>query len=572
MGVNDRSSRLVKAFGFEEFRNLMHDVGHTGYPTPDSSLYDKSGVDAAERISLLLIDDDESHVALIERAFETWQSLFDLSVAHTLQEAYALLSGDSAAFDLIVCDWRLPDGEGLELLAFDRALPVILMTRCGDERMAVEAIRFGALDYIVKRDTAFADLPHVAQRAIRQWRAIQERRRIEQEFREIEARYRLITENTSDLIAILDDQRRFQYLSPSITTLLGYTAEALIGRDAFFLVHPDDLPSSEEYWRTILQRTRTTATLRYRHASGVWRWIEWNVRAVEQGNELTAIIVGRDITERRELEERLLQIQKMDALGRLSGGIAHDFNNMLVVIASCTELARQLLPDDHPATGELIEIQHATKRAMALTRQLLAFAHRKRFEPRFIDLNTCILGMQKLLRRLIREDITLNTRLAPDRCLVRADPVQIEQVLVNMTINACDAMIDGGVLTITTETVVIDHAFGDVHPLNSGMYVRLTVSDTGVGMDEETRRRAFEPFFTTKKPGKGTGLGLAMCYSIVVQHGGAIELRSELGCGTTVIIHLPLACPSTDTQERTQHDGYVPSTVGTFPVLDDQSM
>ena len=262
----------------------------------------------------------------------------------------------------------------------------------------------------------------------------------------------------------------------------------------------------------------------------------------------------------------------MDALGRLSGGIAHDFNNMLAVIAGCTELARQLLPDDHPATGELIEIQHATKHAMALTRQLLAFAHRTRFEPRFIDLNTCILGMQKLLRRLIREDITLNTRLAPDRCLVRADPVQIEQVLVNMTINACDAMIDGGVLTITTETVVIDHAFGDVHPLNSGMYVRLTVSDTGVGMDEETRRRAFEPFFTTKKPGKGTGLGLAMCYSIVVQHGGTIELRSELGCGTTVIIHLPLACPSTDTQERTQHDGYVPSTVGTFPVLDDQSM
>jgi two-component system cell cycle sensor histidine kinase/response regulator CckA len=366
--------------------------------------------------------------------------------------------------------------------------------------------------------------------------------------REIEARYRLITENTSDLIAILDDQHRFQYISPSVTALLGHTAEALIGRDAFFLIHPDDLPYSEEYWRTMLQRTRATATFRYRHASGAWRWIECNVRAVEQGDGLTAIIVGRDITERRELEERLLQIQKMDALGRLSGGIAHDFNNMLAVIAGCTELARQLIPDDHPATGELIEIQHATERATALTRQLLAFAHRQRFEPRPIDLNTLILDMQKLLRRLIRENITLNTRLAPDLWLVRADPGQIEQVLVNLAINARDAMVDGGVLTITTENAVIDDAFDNRHPsLNPGMYVRLTVSDTGVGMDEETRRRAFEPFFTTKKPGEGTGLGLATCYGIVVQHGGAIELTSEPGCGTTVVIYLPRAYPSEET-------------------------
>lgn len=505
-------------------------------------------MEAAERVSLLLIEDDESHVALIERAFEAWQSLFDLSVAHTLQEAYALLSGDSSDFDLIVCDWRLPDGEGVELLAFKHALPVILMTGYGDERVAVEAIRAGALDYVVKSNAAFADLPHVVQRAIRQWRAIQAQRRAEQELREIEARYRLITENTSDLIAILDDQHHFRYISPSVTTLLGHTPEELIGHDAFSLIHPDDLPRSDEYWRAMLQRTRTTVTFRYRHASGDWRWIECIVRTVEQGHELTTIVVGRDITERRELEERLLQIQKMDALGRLSGGIAHDFNNMLAVIAGCTELARQLLPADHPATGELIEIQHATERATALTRQLLAFAHRQRFEPRPIDLNTLILDMQKLLRRLIRENIALHTRLAPDLWLVRADPGQIEQVLVNLAINARDAMFDGGVLTITTENAVIDEAFSSRHPsLNPGMYVRLTVSDTGVGMDEETRRRAFEPFFTTKKAGEGTGLGLATCYGIVVQHGGAIELTSEPGCGTTVIIHLPRAYPAGET-------------------------
>ncbi|MGQ9550305.1 MAG: response regulator, partial [Roseiflexus sp.] len=480
------------------------------------------------------------HVALIERAFEAWHSLFDLSIAHTLQEAYALLSGDAAGFDLIVCDWRLPDGEGLELLTFDHALPVILMTGYGDERVAVEAIRSGALDYIVKSDAAFADLPHVAQRAIRQWRAMQAQRRTEQELREIEARYRLITENTSDLIVILDEQYCFQYISPSVTTLLGYTAEELIGHDALFLIHPDDLPYPDDYWRVLLQRTHTTATFRYRHAGGAWRWIECNVRMVQQGDGLTVIVVGRDVTERRELEERLLQIQKMDALGRLSGGIAHDFNNMLAVIAGCTELARQLIPNDHPATGELIEIQLATERATALTRQLLAFAHRQRSEPRPIDLNALIRDMQKLLRRLIHENITLHTSLDPDLWPVRADPGQIEQVLVNLAVNARDAMVDGGVLTITTENIVIDEAYGNRHPsLNPGMHVRLTVSDTGIGMDEETRLRAFEPFFTTKKPGEGTGLGLATCYGIVTQHGGAIELTSEPGCGTTVVIYLP---------------------------------
>ena len=192
--------------------------------------------------------------------------MFDLSVAHTLQEAYALLSGDSSDFDLIVCDWRLPDGEGLELLDFNRALPVILMTGYGDERVAVEAIRSGALDYIVKSDAAFADLPRVAQRAIRQWRAIQAQRRTEQELREIEARYRLITENTSDLIAILDDQHRFQYISPSVTALLGYTAEALIGHDAFFLIHPDDLPYSEYSVKHESLDTNVSVSC------GHWRW------------------------------------------------------------------------------------------------------------------------------------------------------------------------------------------------------------------------------------------------------------------------------------------------------------
>ncbi len=508
-----------------------------------------------EQIRILLIEDDEWHIELIRRAFDAWQSLFDLSVAHTLQEARTLLSHSSSGFDLIVCDWRLPDGDGLELLDPSHPLPVILMTGYGDERVAVEAIRAGALDYIVKSQAAFIELPHVVQRAIRQWRAIEAQRRSEETLRAIEARYRLITENTSDLIAILDEHHRFRYVSPSAMHLLGYDAESLIGQDAFDNLYPDDIPNSARYWQEVMQRKRTTATLRYYHASGSWRWFECDIKSVDIDGAPAAIVIGRDITARRELEERLLQIQKMDALGRLSGGIAHDFNNLLAVIMGCITLARELIPDDHPATVELREIQQAAERATALTRQLLAFAHRQKFDPRPINLNTLILDMKKLLSRLIPETITLETHLEPDLWSVRADPGQIEQVLINLAVNARDAMNNGGILTIATSNAVIDEATDHLYPsLQTGEYVRLTVSDTGVGMDEITRQRAFEPFFTTKKPGEGTGLGLATCYGIIVQHGGAIDLMSELGCGTTVTIHLPRAHLSqSSTSDSTAH-------------------
>lgn len=495
-----------------------------------------------EHVRLLLIEDDESHVELIQRAFGAWQSLFDVAVASTLREARTLLADANHGFDLIICDWRLPDGDGLELLDPSHPLPLILMTGYGDERLAVGAIRAGALDYIVKSESAFIDLPHVAQRALRQWRAIEAQRRSEQALRDIEARYRLITENTSDLIAILDEQHRFRYVSPSALNLLGRTPEELIGRDVFDDLHPDHIPSSTEYRQNIIQRQRSAITVRYRHANGSWRWFECDIKAAEQDGAPAVIIIGRDITARRELEERLLQMQKMDALGRLSGGIAHDFNNLLAVIAGCTELARQLIPNDHPATPELIEIQEATNRASALTRQLLAFARRQQFEPRLIDLNALILDMHKLLRRLIHEHITLRTHLDPDLWQVRADPGQIEQVLVNLAVNARDAMADGGTLTITTANVVLDEDVERRYPsLRASEYVRLTVSDTGIGMDDATRQRAFEPFFTTKNPGEGTGLGLATCYGIVTRHGGVIDLASEPGCGTVVTIHLPRA-------------------------------
>lgn len=493
---------------------------------------------------LLLVEDDEAHTELIERAFEPWQDHIVVATATTLTEARRLLAIDGPGFDLIISDWRLPDGNGLDLLGTQRP-PLILMTSFGDERVAVEAIRAGALDYIVKSDVTFSELPHLAQRGLRQWQAARQQQRTEAALRESEARYRLITENTSDLIAIVDDNHCFRYVSPSIRLLLGYAPADLIGVDAFDGLHPEEQGFAERYWRHVQRQIRTSATFRYCHADGSWRWFECDIKAVTHDGEQSALVVARDVTERRELEARLLQIQKMDAIGRLAGGVAHDFNNLLAVITGCTDLACQMVEDEHPAKLELAEIQKAAARAAALTRQLLAFARRQAFEPRPLNLNTLILDMEKLLRRLIREDITLDSVPAPDLWLTRADPGQIEQVLVNLAVNARDAMPRGGRLTIVTSNLVVDESFERTHPaMAPGHYVRLVVHDTGIGMNEATRKRAFEPFFTTKEPGEGTGLGLATCYGIIAQHGGTIDLVSAPGQGTTVTIFLPRATPA----------------------------
>jgi nitrogen-specific signal transduction histidine kinase len=258
-------------------------------------------------------------------------------------------------------------------------------------------------------------------------------------------------------------------------------------------------------------------------------------------------VVAEDITERTQLEAQVLQMQKMESIGRLAGGIAHDFNNLLTVIIGNTGLALETLAPNDPVREDLQAIQAASHRATGLTHQLLAFARKQILEPRVISLNALIVEMDKLLRRLIREDIDLVTLPAADLWHVKVDPGQIEQVLVNLVVNGRDAMLDGGQLTIETRNVVLDDIYVRSHvSIIPGSYVMLAVSDTGVGMSPEVQTRLFEPFFTTKEPGKGTGLGLATCYGIVTQSGGNIWVYSEVGHGTTIKVYLPRADESVD--------------------------
>jgi two-component system cell cycle sensor histidine kinase/response regulator CckA len=258
------------------------------------------------------------------------------------------------------------------------------------------------------------------------------------------------------------------------------------------------------------------------------------------GSVADLVALALESAERNRLENQLAQAQKMDSIGRMAGGVAHDFNNLLTAMLGNLEFARAGLSPDDPLLAELEEIEKAARRATELTRQLLTFARRQVVQPVVVDLNALTRGAGKLLRRLIGEDIELVTLLDHEPATVRIDPSQFEQVIVNLAVNARDAMPQGGRLSIETANVLVDDAFARQHPtLRVGEHVRLTVSDTGIGMDDQVKKHLFEPFFTTKEPGKGTGLGLATCYGIVQQLGGVIYPESEIGRGTIFNVFLP---------------------------------
>lgn len=260
----------------------------------------------------------------------------------------------------------------------------------------------------------------------------------------------------------------------------------------------------------------------------------------DSGRPLVIIGVSRDITERKQLEDQLRQSQKMEAIGQLAGGIAHDFNNLLTVIDGYIELLYSRIDEISPHQNWVNQIRKASERAGSLTRQLLAFSRRQILQPKPLDLNQLVKEMSILLKRLIGEDVELTTELNPDIGQIKADPSQIEQVLMNLAVNARDAMPEGGQLTIATKKVHLDGEYAKYHPgLKPGVYVLLSIGDTGIGMSREVQARIFEPFFTTKEKGKGTGLGLATVYGIVKQSGGHIGVDSEIGVGTTFKICLP---------------------------------
>jgi PAS domain S-box-containing protein len=365
--------------------------------------------------------------------------------------------------------------------------------------------------------------------------------------RQIAAReelFELISENAADMIAVVNADGTRAYNSPSYERLLGYSPEELRGTVAFEEIHPDDrakvIEAAEEAKRSGHGRR---VEYRMRHKEGRWVLLESTASVVRDGKGQVQklVIVNRDITERKQLEQQLQMAQKVEAIGRLSGGIAHDFNNILGVIIGYTEALQKRMQPENAFRDAIDEIQRAAKRATSLTQQLLAFSRNQVLEPKILDLNAVVRDTEKMLGSLMGEHIELSFALSDSLGMVKADRTQLEQVILNLNLNARDAMPEGGKLTIETSNADMDEG-NPARPayMLPGSYVLLKVTDTGCGMTREVQAHIFEPFFTTKETGKGTGLGLATVYGVVKQTGGYILVDSEPGKGAAFRIYLPL--------------------------------
>jgi PAS domain S-box-containing protein len=338
-------------------------------------------------------------------------------------------------------------------------------------------------------------------------------------------------------------------MSSVVRTVAGYEPEDLIGHPFTDFIYPDDLPDLVKEFKKRMKGKKEPIEYRIRAKSGESMWVRSSSRALFEGGEFKGIRgVLTDVTEQRnakeaarKLEEQLRQSQKLEAIGTLASGVAHDFNNLLTIILGNADLMLMDLREDHPYYRLLEETKKAANRAASLTRQLLAFSRKQVIEPKILDLNEIIHNTHKMLARLIGEHIRLETNLAPDLWPVEADPGQMEQVIMNLAVNARDAMPEGGHLTLRTQNRDMDEFFFKEKGVagGPGSYAVLRVTDTGTGMSTEIMERIFEPFFTTKGMGKGTGLGLSTVYGIVKQNRGFIFVQSEPGAGTTFEILLP---------------------------------
>jgi two-component system cell cycle sensor histidine kinase/response regulator CckA len=399
-----------------------------------------------------------------------------------------------------------------------------------------------------------------------------ERLQAQEALRESEARYRLVVEGGAEAIAVIAEGKVL-FANRRAGELAGLPPEELLGREAVDFVHPEDRELVRRTVAALLRGERAAEALEFRaiDASGKEHWVEVRPSAALWEGKEGVIVFLTDVSERKRLEEQYRQAQKMEGIGRLAGGMAHDFNNILTAIIGYASFALEELGEAHPAAPDIREILANAGRASELTRRLLALSRRTMLSPRALDLNELVLSLHRTLRRLLGEDIELVTLPGENLWAVRADPAQMEQVVLNLVVNARDAMPSGGKLTIETANVELDADYARGHlGVEPGQYVLLAVSDTGIGMSEEVKSHLFEPFFTTKEVGKGTGLGLATVYGIVKQHGGHIYVYSELGRGTTFKIYLPRHYGEAELLGRRDEEGFVPRGSETVLVVEDE--
>jgi PAS domain S-box-containing protein len=458
---------------------------------------------------------------------------------------------DTGEFDVVLTEHWLPWTSGLEVLARVRRrypdCPVIIITGAGDESVAVRAVKCGAADYLVKRPQDLARIPSAIETALARKKtkrpadvsALADPATLEA----LQLQTAAVTA-AANAIVITSLDGTVQWVNPAFTAMTGYAPREVVGQNSRFLKSGrHDKTFYRELWQTILAGEVWRGEVVNRRKDGRLYTELMTITPVEtSGRGITHFVAIKiDITREKELQAQLRQAQKMEAVGQLAGGIAHDFNNMLTAILGYCELMLESTAEDDPRHEDVVEIRNIGERAATLTRQLLAFSRRQILAPRVVDVNLVVRDLANLLRRVVRADVEFVMDLSADAVLTEIDVSQLEQAVVNLALNASDAMPHGGTLRVSTGVDETDAAFVQRHPgAREGRFAFLRVSDTGTGMTPEVQARMFEPFFTTKPQGKGTGLGLSTVYGFIKQSNAYIWAKSAPGQGTTFTLHLPL--------------------------------
>jgi len=531
----------------------------------------------SQPLKLLIVEDSDSDARLVVRTLRQggyeprWRRVED---AAGLQAA---LAGED--WELVISDYAMPTFDGLTALKVvqdsGRDLPVILVSGNIGEDVAVAAMKAGAHDYVMKG--RLTRLTSAVERELRDADERRRRRAAEAALRESEERFRELAANLDEVFWMSDPRTsRILYVSPAYEKIWGRTCQSLYEQPLSFVegIHPEDRAGMLAALERQAAHGSCQQEYRVVRPDGSVRWI-WHrsfpVR--DKAGELVRVVgIAQDISERKGLEEQLRQAQKMEAVGQLAGGVAHDFNNLLTIITGHSQLLLQDFDSSSPVRSKIGLIRATADRAAALTRQLLAFSRKQILEPTVLDLTAVVTGLTSMLQRLIGEDIEFAIVPGMGAGRVLADQGQLEQVLMNLVVNARDAMPHGGRLTIQTARVEIDRAFTALHPeVVPGVYAMLAVSDTGRGMNPEVQARIFEPFFTTKEVGKGSGLGLSTVYGIVRQHDGCITVESELGRGSTFRVYLSRVADEAEVSVPVATPTKSPRGVETLLVVEDEA-
>ncbi len=493
-------------------------------------------------LRVLILEDNPADAELV--VHELRRAGVD-SLPERVESEAAFLAALEPAPDLIVASYQLPGYSAVEamraLASRDIDVPVIVVSGTAGDEAAVLCLREGATDYLLKDRLGW--LGQAASNAVAHARLRGEQRRMAEALRASEERYRLLFDESPYLMWVVEaDTLRFLEVNRKAVGRYGYSRDEFLAMTLLDVCHSEEMPGILEEVRAELGREPWIGRGRHRTKAGEVLEVSVVSRSVDFAGRRGLLAVIEDVSERHRQEAQLRQAQKMEVVGQLAGGVAHDFNNLLTIILGYAGLVAAQLGDRPELRRQVEEVARAGERGASLTRQLLAFSRQLPLQPRIVDLNAVVAGVETMLRRLIGEHVELAIRLQAVAGRVLVDPGLIEQVIVNLAVNARDAMPGGGGVMIETADVERDAPCVE-EPAGClpGPYVLLTVSDSGTGMDAATRARIFEPFFTTKEPGKGTGLGLATVFGIVQQSGGCIEVNSEPGQGSSFKVYLPRA-------------------------------